>query len=79
MCCLEELYKCLWVVCSHVIVLGLSVRLSRYPMVRGMRGVGGVCMCLARGGVGGELLFTTTSSVVKSVKVPVAEVAKRTN
>ena len=28
-------------------VRGISV-------VRGMRGYGGVCMCLARGGVGGE-------------------------
>ena len=38
---------CSCIVSSAANVLGMSV-------VRGMRGVGGVCMCLARGGVGGE-------------------------
>ena len=82
-------YVCLCGVCSPVVVPGLSVRLSWYPMLwlrcvcvvvvsaymggtRGSgvlasaydvleisvaRGVGGVCdmcMCLARGGIGGE-------------------------
>ena len=35
------------IACSEADVLGMSV-------VRGMRGVGGMCMCLARGGMGGE-------------------------
>ena len=54
---------CLCGVCSRVVVLGLYVGLSWYPdvlgmsVVRGMRGVGGVCeidMGLARGDVAGE-------------------------
>ena len=45
------------IVSSAADVLWMSV-------VRGMRGVGGVCeMCLARGGVGGEWVVVPTISV----------------